>query len=342
MRKIKALWPDHKLILVCRQGLGDFFLQTGLVDQVFEIAKGQSETYKKTQTALRELQIDKVFSPHNSWRTAFFVRGLKAAQKVSFRQWWNGFFFAVRGPRDLSLPDAIRQLSLLSPFDKILQKQIQDFSGKGHGSTKNAQGRLTSVPEWASMSLKDFYSGQTERLQPLLQRLRLQDWNLQKTVALFPGSVWATKRWTQEGFISVGKKLSEQGKQVLVMGGPGEEELCQSVASQIPGALNICGKTKVFESGLLLSRLYAAVGNDSASMHLAATAETPSVVVFGPTVLRFGYRPWQSQVFIVEKDLPCRPCGAHGPQKCPLGTHACMKNVAASEVLESLSALTRS
>ncbi len=43
--EVPELWPQHKLALVCRKGFGDFFLKTHLVDQVFEIEKGNSQTY---------------------------------------------------------------------------------------------------------------------------------------------------------------------------------------------------------------------------------------------------------------------------------------------------------
>jgi heptosyltransferase-2 len=72
-------------------------------------------------------------------------------------------------------------------------------------------------------------------------------------------------------------------------------------------------------------------------MHLAATSETPSVVIFGPTILEFGFRPWQDRVFVVETHgLACRPCGKHGHKKCPIGTHICMKQISKDEVLEKL------
>ncbi|MNL44308.1 Lipopolysaccharide core heptosyltransferase RfaQ [compost metagenome] len=120
------------------------------------------------------------------------------------------------------------------------------------------------------------------------------------------------------------------------MGGPGEEALAEDVASQIPGVRSLAGKTQIFESAQLIVRAALVVGNDSASTHLAAVCETPLIAIFGPTILKFGYRPWSAQSYVVEiPGLPCRPCGKHGPQKCPIGTHECMKGIAASEVVKT-------
>jgi heptosyltransferase-2 len=62
---------------------------------------------------------------------------------------------------------------------------------------------------------------------------------------------------------------------------------------------------------------------------LAALVSAPTVGIFGPTILEFGFRPWNSNAIVVEthKQLTCRPCGKHGPQVCPVGTHECMESI---------------
>lgn len=337
MKQIKKLWPEQKLILVCRKGLGDFFLKTQLVDEVLEIKKGDRGSYARAMATLKSQSLENIISPHESLRTAFFVRPLKARRKVSFRKVWNFLFYNQRVLKNKRLPDAIRQMSLLSPLDPALAQKIAAYSLYGKPIEVTVQGTLSEVPEWASMSLKKFYQAKGSEVAVTLNKHHLNSELIRKSVALFPGSVWATKRWTEDGYIKTGQKLASQGIPVLVMGGPGEEELCTRIAAQIPGAKDLCARTSIFESALILSQVAAVVGNDSASMHLAATSDTASVVVFGPTVLEFGFRPWQDQVFVVEKkDLACRPCGKHGHHECPIGTHVCMKGIHQDEVLEKL------
>jgi heptosyltransferase-2 len=337
MKKIKARWPDQPLLLVCRQGVGEFFAKTDLVDQVFEIKKGDGDSYKKALAEIHQQHIDKVFSPHESLRTAFFVRAIRAKQKISFSKPWNWLFYGVRVRKNLELPDAIRQLSLLQPFDETLARQIQTYELEETPYEPGSHGHLSAPPAWASMSLRDFYERRSGQVNLVLERLRLEKEDLVRSVALFPGSVWATKRWTEDGFVETGVELVKNRMKILVMGGPGEEDLCARVAAQIPGARNLCAQTSIFESALVLSQVAAVVGNDSASMHLAATSDTPSVVVFGPTVLKFGFRPWQENVSVVEREgLACRPCGKHGHQICPIGTHVCMKSITKDEVLAKL------
>jgi heptosyltransferase-2 len=342
MKKIKARWPDQKLFLVCRKGIGEFFLKTELVDGVFEIRKGDADSYRGIVNSLNALNLDKIFSPHESLRTAMFVRRLKASQKIAFAKPWNWLFFHQRVQKNLNLPDAIRQLSLLENLDPALAAQIATYAQEGQPYLAEPSGKLTPPPAWSSMSLQNFYASHQTEIDSTLRKFHISSEEAGRTVAFFPGSVWATKRWTEAGFVQTGLELTKQKISVLILGGPGEEALCGRVAAQIPGAKNLCGQTTISESAQVISRVAAVVGNDSASMHLAATCDTPSVVIFGPTVIEFGFRPWQERVYLVEKKgLACRPCGKHGHQVCPIGTHVCMKGLQKDDVLKKLQEILR-
>lgn len=330
------MWPDHKLGLVCRKGFGDFFLKTGLVDEVFEIQKGKKETYQQALKAINEFDVDHLISPHQSLRTAFFCRSIEAKTKVSYKNFWNFIVYGRREVRDYRLPDALRQISLLRSFSAQLEEQIQDYIRTVNPFEPDAQHHLSAPPSWGSMSLRPQIMKDDGVFFDLKKKYDLNEYDRGPVVLLFPGSVWATKRWTKEGFIETGKTLKAQGYQIIIMGGPGEEALADEVASQIPGVKSLAGKTKVFESAHLIARSALLIGNDSASTHLASVCGTPLIAIFGPTILKFGYRPWSDRSYVVEiPGLPCRPCGKHGPQKCPIGTHECMKGIPASEVVKT-------
>lgn len=342
LKKCRSLWPDHKLGLVCRKGLGDFFVKTGIVDQVYEIEKGNKDTYARILESLRGENVDHLISPHESMRTVLFCAQIKATHKISYRNAWNFWAFKTRVVRDVRLPDAMRQISLLAPLDSELQKNISEYVNQARPYLPDSQGLLPAPPEWASMSQRDKVLAHTDLFAQLKSKFNLQGFEQGKAILIFPGSVWATKRWTEEGFIGVGQALRSQGYEVYVMGGPGEETLSERVAAGIPGAVSLAGKTKIIESAQLIARAALLVGNDSASTHLAAVCETPLIAVFGPTILEFGYRPWSAQSYVVQKEgLRCRPCGKHGHKVCPIKTHVCMKDIPAEEVLRAAGFILR-
>lgn len=329
------LKSDNSLALVCRQGVGDFFLKTGLVDHIFEIKKGDGQSYKKIISELNSLNLAEVFVPHQSLRTHFFISNLRAQKKIGYASWWNFLFFDQRIKRDKTLPDAIRQLSLLSGQDQDLAKLISEYKSAGQAYVVNSKNQMSAPPSWASMSMKEKLIEDKSTWSRWLEKSGLSAYREKPWVSFFPGSVWNTKRWTEEGFIELAKNIQNLGHQVLLMGAPEESDLCKRIHFAVPGSHMLAGQTSIYESALVLAHCALVVGNDSASMHLASAAEAPLVAVFGPTVVEFGYRPWSQQAYLAQNNqVSCRPCGPHGHHKCPIGTHACMKDLSAQKVLE--------
>jgi heptosyltransferase-2 len=71
-------------------------------------------------------------------------------------------------------------------------------------------------------------------------------------------------------------------------------------------------------------------------VHLAVARGTPVVAIFGPTVPQQGFAPYTNRARIVERPLSCRPCGRHGSVRCPIGTHACMREISAAQVQDAV------
>jgi heptosyltransferase-2 len=118
------------------------------------------------------------------------------------------------------------------------------------------------------------------------------------------------------------------------MGSAGERALCQQITQHEQFIL--AGKTSLLESLCVIKGSKAIVCNDSGAQHLAGLVGTPTVSIFGPTVPQQGFVPWNPNVQLIEnKNLKCRPCGKHGPESCPIGTHECMNSIKPDQVLSS-------
>ncbi len=131
-------------------------------------------------------------------------------------------------------------------------------------------------------------------------------------IAIYPGSgeYSPARRWPPERFISVGRALQQQCKaRIVVIGGPGEKELCQRVADGIPNATSLAGQTSLGQLAALLECCNLFLGNDGGPMHLAAAVGTRVVAIFGLTNhLAWGpYLP-EDRCRIVRAGLPCSPC----------------------------------
>jgi len=156
-------------------------------------------------------------------------------------------------------------------------------------------------------------------------------------VALAPGSIWGSKRWPH--YDAVAERLADRAA-IVVVGGPEDAALGQQVVKAVTDhggarrAANACGRLTLRQSAEVIRRAAVLVTNDSAPLHFAQAVGTPTVAIFGSTVPAFGFGPRGPHDRVVQLDgLPCRPCSAHGPPRCPLGHHLCMKSLSVEDVL---------
>jgi heptosyltransferase-2 len=149
-------------------------------------------------------------------------------------------------------------------------------------------------------------------------------------VAMAPGSVWGTKRWSY--YPELAAMLAPKAR-VVVIGGAEDRDLASAILAAAPTAVDATGKLSLLASAELIGRAAAIVTNDSSPLHLASAMGTPTVAIFGPTVPAFGFGPLAPVSVVAGQDaLPCRPCDRHGPQRCPLGHHKCMREVDAARI----------
>lgn len=319
LRRIKLLFPGEKLVVVCKKGLGDFLLQEDVADLVFEIEKSNRQSYKEVQKKLNCLSIQNLFCIHRSLRSVLFAAGIKANKKIGYASFMGFWVFdeLVEYPKEY--PDVVRQFKILGPVDKETRKE---FSKNGFESLNDMR---SPVPEFFAFNRAVQSSAHS------------------KKIAMFPGSVWATKRWTEEGFIKVAQLLLAKGFSVDLLGGPDEKEICERIAAAVPGAKVLAGQYSIAETIKAITNYALVIANDSAPVHMAVFKNVPVVAVFGPTTLDLGFRPWSNRARVVENiTMDCRPCGAHGHDKCPLGHHDCMKSVNALQVYTAVQDLLQS
>jgi heptosyltransferase-2 len=168
-------------------------------------------------------------------------------------------------------------------------------------------------------------------------------------VALAPGSVWATKRWPSYDVLA--QRLAEipalRDARVVVIGGADDAPLAAAIRDALavmgaPRAIDATGRLSLLASAALIGRARVLVTNDSAPLHLASAMNTPTVALFGPTVPAFGFGPLADvETTLGHQGLTCRPCNAHGPQRCPLGHWRCMRELDTDAVATAVGAVVR-
>jgi ADP-heptose:LPS heptosyltransferase len=158
-------------------------------------------------------------------------------------------------------------------------------------------------------------------------------------IGIHAGAHAPARRWPAERFAVVADHLAQRfGAQIMLTGGPGEEEIAQAVAERMAApALNLAGRTSLGALGALIAALDLYVTNDSGPAHLAYAALTPSVTIFGPGDLeRWGPLDGRHHR-VVREPVACSPCGY---QECPID-HRCLRWIAPARVIDTAEALLR-
>lgn len=274
------------------------------------VNSGASGTLRLARS-LRLGRFDLAVAAQRSARTGILLRASGAATRVGFEGAAGALAYSRRVPWDPARHAVLRYLAL---------------AGAAGGDPESADPR----PELPVR--KDALA----RVESLLRGEGIA--NGDPVLAIAPGSIWGTKRWTPEGFAHVARGAGARGLRPVLVGAQDERELCLSVRDRAGIEVAVlAGRTSLAEMTALLSRARALVTNDSGPGHVASAVGTAVVAIFGPTVPAFGYTPWGERNRIVElHGLECRPCHAHGPEVCPLGHHRCMRDLRAERVMAAL------
>ena len=88
------------------------------------------------------------------------------------------------------------------------------------------------------------------------------------------------KRWPTASYGALALHLQARGLQVAIVGGPAERSLANGIAANVPGVLDLSGRTDFTAVASLGARATLCVGNDTGPTHLIAATGASTVVLF--------------------------------------------------------------
>ena len=258
---------------------------------------------RKIGAELRKGQYQRVYLPHRSLRSAVLGLWSGASERIGFEDSPGAITYTTRVPRPRSGHEVERVLAL---------------AGRDMAEPPPVALGLTPADHEAA----DAWLSAHEVRLPF--------------VAVAPGSIWATKRWPY--YAELIARLEQPS---VVIGGADDAQLATAIVAAGSGrAASAAGVLSLRQSAALIRRAAVLVSNDSAPLHLATAVGTPIVALFGPTVPEFGFGPRRhGDVTVGLDELPCRPCSKHGPPKCPLGHHRCMRDLTVEQVMQAIATI---
>ena len=156
-----------------------------------------------------------------------------------------------------------------------------------------------------------------------------------RVIGLNPGaSFGSSKCWPTEHFARLAEHLQAEFRcKLLLLVGPGEEAIAASIVSQSSVAIinTAADKIDLAELKPLIQRCDLLITNDTGPRHYAVAFDVPHIVLMGPTNAIYTASNLQ-QSTILQRNLPCVPCHK---KSCPLGHHACMREITPRIVFEA-------
>lgn len=128
-------------------------------------------------------------------------------------------------------------------------------------------------------------------------------------VAFAPGSKMQSKRWSLSKFARVGKKLIKKYDVMpIVFGGPEDAELGETLVKSWGRGGNAAGALNVRQAAEALRRCAFYVGNDTGTMHLAASMNTPCAAIFSARDNEGKWHPYGRGHVVFREHIHCQGC----------------------------------
>ena len=338
-----------KFLLIQTAFIGDVVLATGMIEKLHEfypdaqidflVRKG-NEQLLTGHPFLNEVLVwdkkkDKLF---NLWDMLKVIRKTRYDKVINLQRFAaTGILTAFSGAKETIGFDK-------NPFSGFFTKKIKHVIASGRHEVERNHELIKDITDAAAVR---------PRLYPQEKDFEfVKQFQQQPYITVAPASVWFTKQYPKEKWISFIEKIPrDQG--VILLGAPSDKVLCEEIIKGVrrqaegsdehvrggkAGVRNLAGQLTLLQSAALMKGAVMNYVNDSAPMHFASAMNAPVTAVYCSTVPDFGFGPLSDVSFIVQKDEPlyCRPCGLHGYQACPEKHFRCAFEIKDEHLIESL------
>ncbi|HVO73142.1 MAG TPA: glycosyltransferase family 9 protein [Ignavibacteriaceae bacterium] len=297
IQKLKDFFPGSQIDVLAVPLTAEIFNASPSVDNVIVMdKKGEHKSFfslLKLSRQIRDKKYGRIYSPHRSFRSAFIV--LQSGVRETFGFSNSSFKYAYKNIIDYRLDhhEVRRNLDLIG------------FQGADEN--------------WRILPNVLAGPDVIEKIACLLMENRINE----KFAVVAPGSVWSTKRYPLEYYEVIISYLRSKCR-VILLGGINDKDICSRLGDKFRDIVSLAGSLNLVESIELLKRAVILVSNDSAPAHLGMCVDIPVLSIYCSTVDDFGFYPYNGKSrYLSYDDLPCKPCGIHGFDRCPIGTFAC-------------------
>jgi lipopolysaccharide heptosyltransferase II len=307
LKPLKDRFPNASIVFLTSSGGREIVLDNPYVDDIlvyepFWFYNSSFLDYFKFLGQLRKRRFDLAIEARADIRDILFlVFPSRSKRKLSYSVGGGGCF-----------------LSHVVPFEKVKHKV------EYHLDLARFLECDTSILNWGVYTTK----AEKEEIEQLLAHSGISS----PFICVHPGSRLHLKRWPLDRCASLYDRIIEEtGLPLVVLGARSEIEIVKEVAALMKNRpVVLAGRTSIRQLYGVIARAQLLVCNDSAPMHMAAAAGTPTVAIFGPSKsIETG--PYGNRFKVVENDFECRMhCDESVCSHRPY--HECMQSIGPEEV----------
>jgi heptosyltransferase-3 len=325
---VRHQYPQANIILYTDVAAGrslvrstDVLSGSGLVDEVVEYVSGDASAgrFRKARG------IGKLWQTIRSRRLdllIYLVQGYRDKPRVTR----DLLFFRTCGIRRLIGFEGMPATPAFQPGNLIRQPtQADQFL------FRLAAGGLPVPPPCQGKS--DLNLGPADFVCVSTWKSKTPDSGNRPWIAFGPGTKMPAKQWPIERFAEVGNQLIRDYDAWPVIFGGAEDRAAGSRlletwgrGAMAAGELNVRAAAAALQSCLLY------VGNDTGTMHLAASAGIPCVAIFSARDYPGLWEPYGVGHAVIRSEVPCAGCYA---QRCPREDNLCMSRIGVASVLDA-------
>jgi heptosyltransferase-2 len=299
---LKENLPDTRLIACVRPYATGILADNPYIDAIVHCDDKSLQGVQSVRRSLREHNVDAGLLLTNTTHSFLTFKLAGISTVIGYKRNWRKPFLSA-GP----LPPTRN--------GKITPEPMQDYYLR---LCEHLQLRMSEQPRCRLYIAAEVQ----ERGNQRLRSYGITDTDL--VVGINPGaSFGSSKCWPADSFAALCDKLQRQHDcKILLLVGPGEEEIADRIVSQSQATIinTAADKLDLAELKPVIRRCDLLITNDTGPRHYAVAFEVPNIVLMGPTNPIYTARNLQSTV-VLRKELPCSPCHK---KTCPYEHHACM------------------
>lgn len=318
--RLRERFPEARITLLTAAKLADLWAHHPAVDEVLTFPTGERPWTVGRRLRSRAFELGLLFpaSPRAAWELWWARVPRRVGYAGRWRRWW--------------LTDVVPRPPGYVPMRKRPVREIRRRLRAAAAGRPEAGG--ASAPGAGAhqlfhyLHLVGYLGALTEPLAPRLELSPAERAGAAARVRALAGEMplsaerpWLglnagaeygpAKRWPAANFVAVAREVSRRSGAVwLVLGGPGDRDLAGEIARQVPGAVNLAGRTGLRDLMQVLAACELVLTNDTGPMHLAAALGTPVVALFGSTApeLTGPGLPGDPRHEVLRGYAPCAPC----------------------------------